>query len=282
MITKKLCILTSIIMACCYTSLASSASKTIILWPDKGDVTGTVKVTKGHHINTTRVYDIKSPSMKFYPAKTEEKAPVVIICPGGGYSYAVVDKEGTEAADWLNSIGIHAVVLWYTVPKKREAALKDIQRAMGLVRKNAKEWNVDPERCGVMGFSAGGHLAARLSNNYEKRAYTKIDEADSISCKPDFSILIYPAYLATKDGKVVKEMPVSKATPATFIVHAESDSNFLEGVRLYTDLLKEKGVPVDLNLFKKGGHGFGLRNKRDPISKWPQLCEKWLNNLFNK
>ncbi len=201
MIIKKLSILASITMACCYTSVASSASKTIMLWPNKGDVTGTVK---------------------------------------------------------------------------------DIQRAMGIVRKNAKEWNVDPERCGVMGFSAGGHLAARVSNNYEKRAYTKIDEADSFSCKPNFSILIYPAYLATRAGKVAKELPVTKATPPTFIVHAENDKSFLEGVRLYTDLLKKKGVPVELNLFKKGGHAFAFRNKKDPISKWPQLCESWLNKLFNK
>lgn len=233
--------------------------------PDRGD-------------DVRRISDITEPSFTVYRVELKDRAaPAVLVFPGGGYSILAIDKEGTEIAAWLNSFGITAAVLKYRVPNDRKGAFQDAQRAMRLVRHHAKKWNIDPECIGVIGFSAGGHLAARLSTDYEKRTYSHLDEADTLSCRPDFCIMVYPAYLESRQTKgIAAELPVTGNIPPTFIVHTEDDRKFVSGSKAYHEALKKAGVPCELQLFPAGGHGYGLRPSPYRVSRWPQECEKWL------
>lgn len=215
------------------------------------------------------------PTIDVYPVPESPKpAPAVLICPGGGYGHLAYDKEGVEIAKWLNTLGITGIVLKYRVPGNRDGAFQDIQRAMRIVRSRAKDWDIVPGHIGVMGFSAGGHLSARLANNYETPAYPAVDAADNLSCKPDFVILVYPAYLDAK-GVVAPELPVSEKTPPTLIVHNEDDSGFLRGSRIYHQALDAANVPNEFLLFQKGGHGYGLRSPED-VGAWPERAKDWL------
>jgi len=219
---------------------------------------------------------VTHPEIAIHPAsKDAQPAPAILICPGGGYNHLAFDKEGTEIAAWLNTIGITGITLKYRVPDNREGAFQDIQRAMRLVRSHARDWHIDPAHIGVMGFSAGGHLSARLCNNYEKPAYPPLDAIDSASCKPDFAILVYPAYLDAQ-GKVAPELPVSAATtPPTLIIHNEDDPGYLRGSRIYHAALDAARVPNEFIVFKSGGHGYGLRSKED-VGAWPLRAKEWL------
>lgn len=201
-----------------------------------------------------------------------------MICPGGAYNVLAYDLEGTEVAEWLNSIGFTAVVLKYTVPKNRDGALQDAQRAMGLIRQHSKEWNVDPARLGVLGFSAGGHLSARLSNTCETRSYPAVDEADSLSCRPDFTVLIYPAYLGDATYTLSEGITVTSNTPPAFIVQTQDDRTFINGSIAYYLALKKQNIPSELHFFPSGGHGYGLRPSDKDVSHWPELCGRWLKN----
>ncbi|RYX86366.1 alpha/beta hydrolase [bacterium] len=223
----------------------------------------------------TRVTNISTPSLTVYRAPAADKpAPAVLICPGGGYSYAVVDKEGTEIAAWLNTLGITGIVLKYRVPNNRAGAFQDAVRAVRLVRSHAKDWNVDTAKIGAMGFSAGGHLCARLSTNFATAPYEKIDEIDQLDCRPDFVVLVYPAYLG-KDGQLAPELPVSDKVPATFIVHSEDDTPFVPGSKIYDAALTQSGVPHEYALYQTGGHGYGLHCERE-AKLWPERCRAWL------
>jgi acetyl esterase/lipase len=226
-----------------------------------------------------RVTNVGRPTMTVYPvAKAARPTPAVLVCPGGAYRILAIDKEGTEIAAWLNSIGVAAAVLKYRVPDNREGALQDAQRAMGLLRGAAKDWNIDPGRVGVMGFSAGGHLAARLSTNHQKRAYATVDAADRLSCRPDFTVLVYPAYLFNKERprEVVDEVVVTAATPPAFLVQTQDDLAHVDSSVAYYLALKKAGVRAEMHLFPAGGHGYGLRGDRRPAAEWPKLCEGWL------
>jgi acetyl esterase/lipase len=249
--------------------------KTVFLWPAKIKEfrdKPTEEISPNQKGNVTRLSRISSPSMTLYAAATSDKpAPAIVVCPGGGYSILAIDKEGTEIAKWLNSIGISAVVLKYSVPGKRIEALQDIQRAMGIVRQNAETWGIDPAKIGAMGFSAGANLTDALINSYQKRTYEPIDEADKLSCKPDFCMLIYPAWLDAKT--------VSENNPPTFIVQTKDDT-LCKPTIPYAEALKTKKVPSEFHLFDVGGHGYGLRPSKDPVSKWPELCEKWLKQTI--
>lgn len=226
--------------------------------------------------NVLRITDINEPTIAVFKAPGATKpTPAVIICPGGAYGILAIDKEGTEIAAWFNSIGITGVVLKYRVPNNQDGAFQDIQRAIRLVRSNATAWNIDPKRVGVMGFSAGGHLSARLSNNSEKSTYPKIDEVDGINLRPDFTILMYPAYLKSSPGNLSRDTTPSAQTPPTFMVHTEDDKMFIEGSKLYHAALEKAKVPNGLFLCAAGGHGYGLRSKGE-ISAWPKKCEEWL------
>ncbi len=231
-----------------------------------------------------RLGNVSQPSITVYrPAKEKDTGAAVIICPGGGYSILAYDLEGTEVCEWLNSIGVTGVLLKYRVPKrpgleKHTAALQDAQRAVGLVRARASEFGVDPKRIGILGFSAGGHLAAAASNNYEKRTYEPVDDADKVSCRPDFTFLIYPAYLTEKDkgDKVSPELPVNKDTPQTFLAMTEDDGIRVECALFYYLALKQAKVPAEMHLYPTGGHGYGLRPSAHGVTTWPKRAEEWM------
>jgi acetyl esterase/lipase len=209
-----------------------------------------------------------------------------VVFPGGGYNILAIDLEGTEVCDWLNASGVTCVLLKYRVPNtgpypKSPAALEDAQRAMRLVRQHAAEWGIDPKRVGVLGFSAGGHLSAAISNLYDQKLYAPIDAADTLSAKPDFAVVVYPGYLALADKDFAANAAIipTKDTPPTFIVQAEDDPVHVENAVVYFMQLKKAGVPAELHVFANGGHGYGLRTTELPITHWPKLVETWMRTI---
>ncbi|EDL56597.1 xylanase [Gimesia maris DSM 8797] len=253
-------------------------TESIAIWPDRPLLDKSDDEVK--YSNIIRITKVNRPAIEFYKAPdAKPNAPAVVIFPGGGYNILAYDLEGTEIAEWLNSIGIHAIVVKYTVPgNQREAALKDAQRALGIVRSKAREWGINPNEIGVLGFSAGGHLAANLSTNYEKRNYEVIDEADKLSCRPDFTVLIYPAYIYKEDDKrqSAPEIKVDAKTPPAFIVQTLDDRRLVDSAFNYTRDLKDARVDGELHLYANGGHGYGMRPSDNPVSGWPELCGKWI------
>ena len=256
------------------------ASQIIKLWPKDAasqDRTGmgTPRPDRGDgHIRLT---DVTKPSIRYFPAPdTKKPGPAVILCPGGGYTYLVTTKM-ESIAKWLNQHGVSAFILIYRTPKKRKDAFEDIQRAVRIVRSRAAEWNIDPSRIGVMGSSAGGHLAARVSTGFDLQAYQKVDKHDGVSCKPDFTVLLYPAYM-NKGKELSKDFTVSSKISPTLIVTAKDDKGFFPGSPIYANALKEAGASVRTHFFDKGGHGFTLRPKHYPLSTWPELFLQWLSD----
>jgi acetyl esterase/lipase len=236
------------------------------------------------------VENVSRPTMTVYKPEEKNTGVAVVIFPGGGYEVLAIDLQGTEIADWLNSQGITAVLLKYRVPTREKnayaesrRALQDAQRAVGLVRFHAKEWNIDPHKIGVIGFSAGGHMVAAISTNFEKRLYPVVDDADKESCRPDFAIAQYPGHLCNKDDNNFQLNPnvtVSRDTPPTFLLQAENDP--VDDVRnslVYYIALKKAGAPVEMHLYADGGHAFGIRRTSFPITDWPQLVERWLKTI---
>jgi acetyl esterase/lipase len=226
-----------------------------------------------------RLGNVSEPSITIYrPEAGKDTGAAVVVCPGGGYSILAWDLEGTEVCEWLNSIGVTGVLLKYRVPKREQGPLQDVQRALGLVRHRAKEWRINPQCIGVLGFSAGGNLAAELAANNATRAYAAVDDADAVSCRPDFQILIYPAYLVQKDdpGKIAPAVTVTTNTPPTFLLMAGDDPVGVENVLGYSLALKESKVPFELHVYPTGGHGYGLRRTREPITNWPDLTAQWM------
>ena len=232
-----------------------------------------------------RLGNVTEPTVTIYPAPREKaNGAAVLVCPGGGYSILAMDLEGTEIAGWLNSAGLTACVLKYRVPvregRERYAApLQDAQRAMGLIRQKAKDLAIDIEKVGVMGFSAGAHLSAVLSNHSDERTYNVVDDADQLSSRPDFVMLIYPGYLANKQGVVSPELTISSNTPPTFIVQTQDDSVPVEGALAYYAALKAAKVPVEMHLYAKGGHGYGMRPSDNAVAEWPRLAERWFRSI---
>ncbi len=231
-----------------------------------------------------RLGNVSTPTLTLCKAPKENDTGVtIVVFPGGGYSIVAYDLEGTEVCEWLNAHGINAVLVKYRVPRRpglqpHTAALQDAQRAVGLVRHRAAELGLDPTRIGALGFSAGGHLVATLSNQYRRRTYPVIDDADRASCRPDFSVLIYPAYLTDKEKQnaLVPELSVSKQTPPTFLVMTQDDPVRVENAVYYYLALKRAAVPAELHVYPKGGHGYGLRRTENPATVWPELLVRWL------
>jgi acetyl esterase/lipase len=207
----------------------------------------------------------------------------VVICPGGGFNILAWDLEGTEVAEWLNSIGVTAIVVKYRVPTARQpvrwlAPVQDAQRALSLVRAKAGEWGVDPKRIGALGFSAGGVTAGFAAVKNGERQYPAVDDADKQSCRPDFAVLIYAAYFVDDATLQLRpEIVVTKDTPPMFLVHAQNDGVKAENsVQLFL-ALKKAGVPSELHVYDAGGHGFGMRPVANlPVTTWPNRCEEWL------
>lgn len=234
-----------------------------------------------------RLTNVSKPTITvFRPPREKDTGVTVVVMPGGGYQILAMDLEGTEICEWLNSIGITGVLLKYRVPAKlgsaRAAApLQDAQRTVGLVRYHASDWGLDPDKIGALGFSAGAHLAAALSNHFEKRTYEPADEADLMNCRPDFVALIYPGLLTEKNaGKELSpEFKTLAGAPPTLLIQAEDDPVHVENSLLYYAALKDARVAAEMHLFAKGGHGYGLRRSELPVTAWPSLAEKWMRSL---
>jgi len=233
-----------------------------------------------------RLANVSSPTITVYPAKGKNTGAAIVVFPGGGYQILSMDLEGTEVCDWLNQIGVNCVLLKYRVPDsgpypKSAAALEDAQRAVGLVRLHAAQWGIDPHRIGVIGFSAGAHLAVALSNHYDKRLYDPIDAADQLSCWPAFAVVIYPGYLAMADQNFAPnpDLQPTANTPPTFLLQAEDDPVHVENAVVYFRALKNAKVPAELHVYAEGGHGYGLRPRDFPIMGWPKLVETWLHTI---
>ena len=272
----------------------SSAPKPMLLWPngapgEKGDIGPEADTTKpdGDLIAGRRVIrlgNVSAPTLTVYqPDKAKQTGAAVVVFPGGGYNILAMDLEGTEVCEWLNSIGVTGVLVKYRVPARKgmpryAAPLQDAQRAVGLVRAHAAEWGIDPKRVGVLGFSAGAHLSAALSNNYETRTYPAADEADKAVCRPDFAVLVYPGGLAPRDApdKLGAEVTPTSKTPPTFLVQSEDDPVRVENSLLYYQALKTAKVSAEMHLYAKGGHGYGLRATEQPVTRWPVLVEAWM------
>ncbi|MHB1958613.1 MAG: alpha/beta hydrolase [Acidobacteriaceae bacterium] len=260
------------------------------------------------------VENVTRPTMTVYSPKGKNTGAAVVVFPGGGYEILAIDLEGTEVCDWLTSKGIACVLLKYRVtnvgpyPKsgpypESPMALEDAQRTVGLVRFYAAEWHIDPHKIGVLGFSAGGHLVAAISTHFEQRLYPAVDAADKESCRPDFAVALYPGHLSiaaaewdanqgakkfavphstTADINLALNpaIPVTGQTPPTFLLQNEDDhvDNVNDSLAYYI-ALKKAGVPVEMHLYAQGGHAFGLRRTKFPVTAWPQLVETWLGTI---
>ena len=262
---------------------AADKGEVVRLWPKAPGEKPPARAERAEHVKTgaargiIKIYDVSDPTLTVYrPSGAAAATPAVVICPGGGYSILAWDLEGTEVAEWLNSLGIAGVVLKYRVPRQRDAALKDAQRAVSLVRNRAKAWNIHPGRIGILGFSAGGHLAARASTNHAKRSYEPADDADKQSCRPDFTVLIYPAYLTASGGETLDSatLPVGPTTPATFLAVAFNDKFTPDSLHYFLALRKAR-VRSELHVYHSGGHGCGLRPTDANVTTWPAHCARW-------
>jgi acetyl esterase/lipase len=233
-----------------------------------------------------RLGNVSTPTLTLYSPKGTNTGAAVVVFPGGAYRILAIDLEGTEVCDWLNLAGITCVLLKYRVPDtgpypKSAAALQDAQRALGIVRAHAAEWKIDPKRIGVLGFSAGAHLAAALSTHFDQRLYDPIDESDKVSCRPDFAVIVYPGYLALADQNFAPNPDIhpTEKTPPSFIVQAEDDPVHVENSTVYFLELKNAKVPAELHLYAQGGHGYGLRPTALPVTSWPKSVETWLHAM---
>jgi acetyl esterase/lipase len=273
-----------------------SSQTTLRIWPDEapgakvavapeGDIT-TAKdgLTAGRPV--FRLGNVTVPTITIYRPKGGNTGAAVLVFPGGGYRILAIDLEGTEVCDWLTVDGVTCVLLKYRVPDsgpypKSSAALQDAQRSLGLVRQHAAEWQIDPHRVGVLGFSAGGHLAASLSGHFSERLYKPVDDADQLSCRPDFSVVLYPGYLALPDQQLVADPNIQPApdTPPTFLVQTEDDPVHVENAVAYFMALKKAKVPAELHIYAAGRHGYGLRRTSNPVTDWPQLLRIWLHTI---
>jgi acetyl esterase/lipase len=257
----------------------------IYLWP--GKVPGETKEKKAPVIdaskndNVLRISEVTNPSIEvFLPDPSANTKSAVIVCPGGGYRILAYDKEGTEIAGWLNKLGIAAFVLQYRVPDNKEGALQDVQRALRIVRNNASKWKIDPEKTGVMGFSAGGSLSARASILFNKKTYPSVDNTDSLSCRPSFTMLIYPAYLDQGPNlTLTPELQLNKDIPPMYIFQT-ADDPYANSALVMTGALRNAKLSVELHILQKGGHGYGLRPGSPAPETWPVLAEKWLSNII--
>src|ERR1700736_5667598 len=230
-----------------------------------------------------RLGNVSVPTLTVYAPKGKNTGAAVVVFPGGAYRIVAIDLEGTEVCDWLNSIGVTCVLVKYRVPDsgpypKSSAALQDAQRALGIVRSHAAEWHIDPQRIGVLGFSAGAPLAAALSTHFDQRLYDPIDAADQLSCRPDFAVIVYPGYLALAEQNFTPnpDIHVTDRTPPSFIVQAEDDPVHVENATVYFLALKNARVPAELHIYAQGGHGYGLRSTALPVTTWPHSVETWL------
>lgn len=249
------------------------------IWPDKRPAEvvlkkGKMKQTMGDD-GILRIQQMPVPTLQKFPVVKSPKGKVVVICPGGGYQILAVNHEGTEIAQWLNALGYTAYVLRYRVPDNREGALQDVQRAIRIARAENPGKQV-----GVMGFSAGASLTARAATRFQLPSYTATDETDAQSARPDFAALIYPAYMDEGEHHTLTpELTITEQTPP-FFVFQTADDRYGNSALVISQALRNHKIPVQLHIYEKGGHGYGLRaNLAEAASKWPKLMEEWLLGL---
>lgn len=268
---------------------AQNSPEVIPLW--SGLPPGAVAANKTEHElpldpkspDITRLTDVSEPTLSVYrPAPDKSNGCMVVICPGGGYSILAMKHEGTQVAEWLNGIGVTAAVLKYRCPSppnqpRHLLPLQDAQRAVSILRKDAQKFGIDPERIGVLGFSAGGNLAAWSMCEGSRLSYDLKDEVSKTSSRPNFGILVYPAYLVGEKSPVPTIRDDEKPGEA-FLVHANDDKLSAEGSVQYYLNLKKAGVPGELHVFADGGHGFGMLKNGKPVNDWPRQAGEWLES----
>jgi acetyl esterase/lipase len=236
---------------------------------------------------TKLITAVTKPSITLYrPPADKQTGTAMLICPGGGYWDLYWQLEGEEVAAWLNSIGVTGIILKYRVPRRPDDVegeparrpLQDAQRAVSLVRGRASEWGIDPQRIGMIGFSAGGHLAAATATSFENRTYNTVDDIDKISCRPDFAIPVYSGYLKAKDKfELAPGLNIPPGTPPFFLVHGGADiiSEPENSVVMYL-ALRKRGIPAELHIYAGAAHDFGVRKSDHPYSTWTESCAQWL------
>src|ERR1043166_6797421 len=286
-----------------YQAMGAEAPLVIQLWPgEPPDETG-VKIGPERtrlspkldrkHVEVTEqtrlITGVSKPTLTIYrPAKETDTGTAVLICPGGGYWDLYWQLEGEEVAAWLNSIGVTGIILKYRVPRRPDEPrteparrpLADAQRALSLVRSKAAEWGLHPQRIGIVGFSAGGHLAMATATNFEKRTYQPVDDADRTSCRPDFAVAVYSGYLKAKDkDELAPGLRVPAGTPPVFLAHGGADiiSPPEHSVLMYL-ALERAGVPAELHIYAGAAHDFGVRALGHPCSTWKESCAHWLRH----
>jgi acetyl esterase/lipase len=238
---------------------------------------------------TKMVTNVTKPTLTLYrPPRQKDTGTALLICPGGGYWNLYWQLEGEEVAAWLNSLGVTGIILKYRVPRrpdepKGEPARRphqDAQRAVSLVRSKAKEWGINPNRIGMIGFSAGGHLAVATATSFEKRAYKPIDAIDQVSCRPDFAVAVYSGYLKARDkDELAPGLHIAAKTPPIFLAHGGEDliSSPEHSLVLYR-ALKRAGVSAELHIYAGAAHDFGVRPSDQPCSTWTKSCAAWLRH----
>ena len=295
-----------------FTNMLNAQNYILPLYPD-GQVPNYKDVGEEEEVDTSnivRIGKVQTPDIRVYlPAKRNATGEAVIICPGGGYWILAYDWEGTDIASFWNSKGIAAIVLKYRLPTSKsqidpkESPLMDAKRAMRIVRYNAKEWNIDPNKIGIMGFSAGGHLASTLSTHFDKGNAGATDPIERISSRPDFSILVYPVISfddkfghsgsekaligenASEDLQKFysNELQVTKETPPAVLIHSADDKGvpFENSIAYYKALQKHK-IPSSLHIYPYGGHGYSLAIGKGHLSTWPERCHDFIRYLFDE
>lgn len=282
---------------------------TLPLWPaDKiPNYQKTDEVERGENTDIIRISKVQSPDIAVYlPARTNSTGQAVIICPGGGYTYISYDWEGTDIAKLLNAKGITAIVLKYRLPDAKSniirqlSPLLDAKRAMRIVRANADKWRIKKNNIGIMGFSAGGHLAATLATHFDNGDKNSKDSIEQQSSRPDFAVLVYPVITMNKsfthmgsrenllgsnpDSSLVNfysnELQVTKDTPPTFLLHATDDETVpVENSLVFYEALKKHNVSAEMHIFPHGVHGFALALRQRPLEIWPELLVSWMRSL---
>jgi acetyl esterase/lipase len=293
---KTTLLLASLALATFASLHAAEPAAILKLWPemppgDPLDVGPETDITKptdnlvgGRRI--IKLANVAIPEMHvFLPPADKRNGSAVIICPGGGFNILAWDLEGTEVADWLNDIGVAAIVVKYRVPTgnrdpKWLAPVQDAERAMSLTRSRGAEWGIAADQIGILGFSAGGYTAGHVTVNHSKRAYEPVDGADKFPFRPDFAVLVYSAYLnKDKTTDLQPQVQPDKDTPPVFFVHAKDDPIPCEGSIALFLALKSVNVPCELHIYETGGHGYGLRPvDQHPVTLWPARCEDWLRS----
>ncbi len=269
-------------------SLAAAEPITLKLWPEgvpeKPDFKPEPETDVKKEDGIRRVSHVSDPSLTVYKAPNPN-GTAVLICPGGGYNILAIEHEGTQVSDYLNTLGVTGIVLKYRVPRRDpvkpyEAPLQDAQRAMGLIRKNAADWGIKPDRIGILGFSAGGNLCLMTALHPNERTYRANPEVD-LDARPSFVIPVYPAYLTEEknDFALRPEIAVTRESPPICLVHAGDDRITSAGSALVYLEYKKLGIPAELHVYSSGGHGFGMKPGDKPVNQWHVRVGEWLKSL---